>query len=123
MLHSTATQWRHRFSLEIALTDGSITLSGILSGTKSYGQETLNVAYRKDFEDQGNPREQVTSYVRDRSWKLEIDEFADCILKDTKVKIGTSQQALEVMRTVYSIYCADRSWADTYGIASPIIEP
>ncbi|MDG2034903.1 MAG: Gfo/Idh/MocA family oxidoreductase, partial [Rhodospirillales bacterium] len=33
ILHSSATQWRHRFSLEIALERGSISLSGILSGS------------------------------------------------------------------------------------------
>ena len=29
MLHSSASQWRHRFSLEISLTGGAITISGI----------------------------------------------------------------------------------------------
>lgn len=116
MLHSTATQWRHRFSLEIAMTDGSLSLSGILSGTKSYGQETLNVAYRKDFEEQGNPREQITSYVRDRSWRLEVEEFADCVLNNQPVRIGTSQHALEAMRTVYRIYHSDPAWAEAFKI-------
>ena len=118
MLHSTATQWRHRFSLEIAMTEGSITLAGILSGTKSYGQETLNIAYRKDFEEQGNPREQITSYVRDSSWKLEVEEFAECILREEPIRIGTSQHALEAMRTVYRVYCGDDAWSDTYNLKS-----
>ena len=37
MLNSSATQWRHRFNLDINLTRGSIILGGILTGTKSYG--------------------------------------------------------------------------------------
>ena len=41
MLNSSATQWRHRFHLDINLERGSLILGGILSGTKSYGAETL----------------------------------------------------------------------------------
>ena len=43
MLNSSATQWRHRFHLDINLERGSLILGGILSGTKSYGAETLTV--------------------------------------------------------------------------------
>ena len=42
-MHSSATQWRHRFNLDINLEKGSVILGGILSGTKSYGAETLTV--------------------------------------------------------------------------------
>ena len=36
MLNSSATQWRHRFNLDINLEKGSVILSGILSGSKNY---------------------------------------------------------------------------------------
>ena len=35
MLHSSATQWRHRFSLDITLERGSVDLAGILTSSKS----------------------------------------------------------------------------------------
>ena len=35
MLNSSATQWRHKFHLDINLSRGSLILGGILSGTKS----------------------------------------------------------------------------------------
>ena len=35
MFHSSATQWRHRFHLDINLERGGLILSGILSGSKS----------------------------------------------------------------------------------------
>ena len=35
MLHSTATQWRHSFRLEIHLEQGALILEGILSGSRS----------------------------------------------------------------------------------------
>lgn len=116
MLHSTATQWRHRFSLDISLTNGGLILSGILSGTKSYGQETLTIVYRKES-DNGNPREQTTSYIEDNSWKDEIFEFADAIINDKKIEDGNSQDALKSMQLVYRIYCADESWRDEFDLS------
>ena len=40
-IHSTATQWEHKFSIEITCQYGMLILSGILSSTKSYGKEQL----------------------------------------------------------------------------------
>ena len=56
MLHSSATQWRHRFSLDINLEKGSINLGGILSGTKSYGSETLTIVWADPENDYGDPK-------------------------------------------------------------------
>ena len=41
-IHSTATQWKHKFNIEITLEKATLILSGILSGSKSYGQEKAN---------------------------------------------------------------------------------
>lgn len=117
MLHSTATQWKHRFTLEIYMTKGSLSLSGILSGTKSYGQESLTITFREEG-DQGNPREQTTTYIRDNSWRDEVFEFADCILKDQPVKVGSSYDSLKTMELVYRIYCSDPQWQAKYNITS-----
>jgi len=84
-LHSTATQWRHRFNLEISLEGGSIILSGILSGSKSYGAETITVAYANG-EHGGDPKEVTTRYNEDNSWRDEIQYFTDCILKNKKIE-------------------------------------
>ncbi len=116
MLHSTATQWRHHFELEIAMTNGGLILSGILSGTKSYGQEKLVRVFRGE-NDWGNPKEQITSYVHDNSWKDEIFEFADVIINDRKVATGSSLEAQCAMETVYKIYCADTEWRDKYRLS------
>lgn len=115
MLHSTATQWRHHFELEIAMTNGGLILSGILSGTKSYGQEKLIRVIRSE-NDWGNPQEQITSYVHDNSWRDEVFEFADAIVNDKKITVGTSDDALNAMETVYKIYCADADWRGKYDL-------
>ena len=115
MIHSSATQWRHLFNLEMTLERGLIILSGILSGTKSYGAETLTIAYAAQ-DDRGDPREQTTRYNEDNSWRDEIDEFAEAILKDKPIINGSSEDALKTMQTVYRIYCADPQWRERYGL-------
>ena len=110
MLHSTATQWRHRFHLDIACAKGALTLSGLLSGSKSYGAETLTVAWADPEDDSGDPREQVTRYEEDNSWRDEIAEFADAVLSGTAAVNGSSEEALRTMQLVFRIYCADPEW-------------
>ena len=109
MLHSSATLWRHRFELEITLERGSVILSGILSGSKSYGEETLTVA-RATPDDAGDPKEDVTRYENDPSWADEIADFADAIAHNRPIVEGSAAEALATMQLVYRIYCADRDW-------------
>jgi predicted dehydrogenase len=119
MLNSSATQWRHRFNLDINLERGSIILGGILSGTKSYGAETLTVVTVDHDNDKGNPREQITHYNRDPSWEEEINRFADYILTNQPVNSGSSLDAINTMKLVYKIYHADPIWRKTYAITNP----
>ena len=121
MLNSSATQWRHRFNLDINLERGSIILGGILSGTKSYGAETLTVVRADPDNDNGDPKEVITRYNRDPSWYEEIKAFYDSILKDTSVESGTSEDALRTMQLVYKIYYADAKWREAYNIPNPDI--
>lgn len=109
MLHSSATQWRHRFSLSITLEKGALALAGILSGSKSYGAETLTVTWRGE-EGNGDPREQTTRYNTDPSWSDEIADFADAVIADRAVVDGASHEALKTMQLVYDIYRADPEW-------------
>jgi len=119
MLHSTATQWRHRFSLELALARGGIILSGLLSGSKSYGAETMTVVWASD-DDAGDPREQTTRYNTDPSWASEIGEFAEAVLTDAPIVSGSSQDALRTMQLVYRIYCSDPAWRDRWGLTDRV---
>jgi predicted dehydrogenase len=117
MLHSSASQWRHRFGLEITLTGGALTLAGILSGSKSYGAETLTIA-QTDGNDMGDPREETRRYNRDPSWTDEVAEFADAVLHDHPIINGSSEDALKTMQLVYRIYCADKDWRARWGLSN-----
>lgn len=119
MLHSSATQWRHRFHLDINLDGGSIILGGILSGSKSYGAETLTVVTADPDNDSGDPKEQITRYNRDPSWDEEISCFADAIINDRPIESGSSNDALKTLGLVYRIYHADPDWRNTYNIPNP----
>ena len=119
MLNSSATQWRHRFHLDINLERASIILSGILSGSKSYGAETLTVVTADPDKDSGDPKEQITRYNRDPSWDEEISCFADAIVNDRPIQSGSSRGAFLTMRLVHKIYHADPAWRNAYDIPDP----
>jgi len=119
MLNSSATQWRHRFNLDINLEFGSIILGGIISGTKSYGAETLTIVTADSENDMGDPREQITRYNHDPSWSEEIKVFVDSIINNSVLIGSTSEDALKTMELVYTIYYSDPKWRKKYDIPNP----
>jgi len=110
LIHSSATQWQHSFRLEITFKEGFMELSGILSGSKSYGQEKLFVVPKQEESVNGALSGDMTQFLEDNSWEDEIDEFADIIINDKPVVQGSSYDALKVMELVYKIYNADKNW-------------
>ena len=116
ILHSSATQWQHRFSLDIALTEGYIELQGILSGTKSYGEEKLVIGRRNNNSSTGTEREETVTYLEDNSWRDEVNEFAGAIVNNSPILSGTVEDAYATMELVYRIYSADSEWSKSYNI-------
>jgi predicted dehydrogenase len=110
MIHSSATQWRHKFLLEIYLEKGYLEIDGILSSTRTYGRETLKIA-RCIFEGKGyplpNPQENMTYYDNDNSWADEINEFVDCIINNRPITNGGVEDAVKTMDLVQKIYTND----------------
>jgi len=106
-MHSSATQWRHKFLLELCFEEGFINLDGILSATRSYAPETMVVG-RREFEDvtfaMGKPIEHTTWFENDDSWKLELDEFVEAILENKPIVHGKSEDAYKILELVETIY-------------------
>jgi len=106
-LHSSATQWKHKFLLEMAFEGGYINLDGILSSTRSYAPETLIVGQR-EFEDvtfaMGKPKESITYFEYDNSWELELAEFVQAVKGESPVVNGTSKDAFEIMKLTDHVY-------------------
>lgn len=118
MLHSSATLWQHHFSLNIALTEGSLELSGLLTGSKSYGEETLVIRERDD-NDRGTLRQEVFKYLDDNTWSDEIHEFVDAVIHKNPIIFGNSNDAYETMKLVYRIYYDDECWRNKFNIDNP----
>ncbi len=104
-LHSTMTQWRHLFSLEIFLEKGYLVLNGLKTSSNTYGDEVLSIAKNRTtapaatWEDE----EHITYHI-DESWKSEINEFFTAIEDNRGVKTGNSGDALKLMHIVDKIY-------------------
>ena len=108
-LHSTMTQWRHLFALEIFLERGYMVVNGVLSSTNSYtttyGKEVLTIANNRSAAPQaGHSHEERFVYDEDGSWKDEIEEFVRCIKEDKPVEVGNTQDALKLMTLIEKIY-------------------
>jgi hypothetical protein len=110
MLHSTATEWKHKFRLEITLEKAQLELSGILSSSKSYGEEKLTITKRNMNNTNAKSYEKIHKYKIDNSWKNEIDEFSDNIINNKPIMNGNSKDALAVMKLIYMIYKSDKKW-------------
>lgn len=106
-LHSSATQWKHKFLLEMCFENGFINLDGILSESRSYAPEKL-VTGKREFEDitfaMGKPAEQTIWFENDDSWKLELEEFVKALTEKQKVLNGNSDDAMEVLSLIEEIY-------------------
>ena len=113
-LHSSATQWRHVFKLEITFQKGSLVLGGLLTGSKSYGDETLRIITSNPEKDKGMPMESTTKFNEDVSWDNEIQYFYNCLTNNLEIQRGSIQDAIETMKLVEAIYKADPEWNEKY---------
>ena len=104
-LHSTMTQWRHLFSMEIFMEQGYIVLNGLKTSSNSYGDEVLTIARNRSLPPAARwDDEEKTVYHSDNSWRTELEMFVDCIRNDKPIYVGNTQDAHKLMRLVDEIY-------------------
>lgn len=104
-LHSTMTQWRYLFSLEVFLEGGALILNGLKTSSGAYGNEDLAIKRNRSHSPSGNyDSEEHLVYHADTSWASEVGHFLSCIESGTPIVMGTSTDALNVMRIVDRIY-------------------
>ncbi len=101
-IHSSLTQWKSLFSLELYGRDGYAVVEGLGS---SYGTERA-VLGRRDFEAPFG-EESVEFRGADRSWQEEWREFAAAIERGGRPP-GDGRDGLEAMRLVSAAYRAAR---------------
>ncbi len=104
-LHSTMTQWRHLFSLEVFLEKGSMILNGLKTTSGAYGDEILVMTKNRSISPEADwLEEEKLVYKKTDFWKSEVDYFCDCILQDKKIANGNSKDALKIMLLLEKIY-------------------
>ncbi len=104
-LHSTMSQWRHLFSLEVFLENGYMVLNGLITSSMSYGEEVLSVARNRSAAPAATWKDEViTKYNINNSWRYEMEHFFDAIEKNIPVEIGNSEDAFKLMTIIDKIY-------------------
>lgn len=104
-LHSTMSQWRHLFSLEIFLEKGYMVLNGLITSTMSYGEEVLSVAKNRSTAPAATWKDEViTKYSINNSWRYEMEHFFNAIEKNIPVEVGNSDDAFKLMTIIDKIY-------------------
>jgi len=102
-LHSSLTQWKNLFSLELMGADGYLLIEG-LGG--AYGNERLYVG-KRDFD---APFSDLVIEYRggDTSWRAEWKEFKAAI-NEGRQPIGDGRDGLEAMRLALAAYHAEQT--------------
>ena len=108
--HSTMTQWRHLFSLEVFMSRGYMVLNGIKTSSGTYGAENLVIARNRTRAPAATWEEESSeTWEADESWDREAQAFARRILGGrADIVDGDSLGALRVMRVVDRIYALER---------------
>jgi predicted dehydrogenase len=107
-IHSTMTQWRYLFSLEVFLEGGALILNGLKTSSGAYGDEILTIKRNPTYLKDGKyENEEVISYHIDTSWLHETTHFLESIVNNTKIKYGTSADAMKLMNLIDMIYQSD----------------
>jgi predicted dehydrogenase len=104
-LHSTMTQWRHLFSLEVFCERGYYVLNGLLTSSRAYGDEVLSISKSRTTAPMAvSVEDEQIVYPADESWQSEVDHFFDAIEHDRSIDVGNSAEALKLMKLVDRIY-------------------
>jgi len=107
--HSTMTQWRHLFSLEVFLEKGYMTINGLKTNSGSYGNEVLTIAKNRSKAPRATwESEENFTFEVDNFWDKEVNYFTNQVLSNQPVEIASSQDALRLMKGLTKIY--DIGW-------------
>jgi len=104
-MHSTMSQWRHLFSLEVFLEKGYMVLNGLNTSSMSYGKEVLTIAKNRSAAPAATWEDEIeTHYTDNHSWRYELEHFLHSIQNNSPIMIGNSNDALKLMKVIDEIY-------------------
>lgn len=103
-LHSTITQWRYLFSLEIFLEGGAIILNGLRTSSGNYGEETLSIRHNAVRSLTEKTEDQEIKYSINNSWEKEIAAFVRSVEVNSVYPYAGLREAKNIMALLESIY-------------------
>lgn len=109
-LHSTMTQWRYLFSLEVFLEHGSLVLNGLRTPSGNYGSESLTIHTRFPSGER-ETRDMFFDSMHEDSWDQEVIMFSEAIANRVRPPIGNLDEAIATMQLVEATYSSDRDFA------------
>ncbi|MEM7673172.1 MAG: Gfo/Idh/MocA family oxidoreductase, partial [Verrucomicrobiota bacterium] len=89
-LHSTMTQWRYLFSLEVFLEGGALVLNGLKTSSGAYGEEDLAIKRNSPDSSGTFQQEEHIIYHTDTSWASEVEQFFNAIHYEKAIELGNS---------------------------------
>jgi predicted dehydrogenase len=99
IFHTSWTQWKNLFSLEVFGTTGGLVVEGL---GRSYGVETLTAYRRKPGG--GVPDSEVLRFEgEDESWRLEWEDFLGAV-RHGRPMLGTPGDGVAAMRMLDALY-------------------
>ena len=82
-----------------------IVLNGLKTTSNTYGDEILTITKNRSTAPAATWKdEEEITYLTDKSWQSEADEFISSIKKQRKVNIGSSADAPKLMKIIDQIY-------------------
>jgi len=106
-LHSTATQWRYTFSLELSFDRGAIVLNGLRTPSGRYGDEILTV---HSIDDLNHRSSEHFNYQDDDSWLTECLHFVESIRAGCQPANGSVEDARKLIIALEEVYASDKTW-------------
>ena len=103
-LHSTITQWRYLFSLEIFLSKGSITLNGLRTRSGSYGEERLTIKPERGGSYKGSPSDVDFTFDNNVSWEREVNAFISSCKHGLHYPYAGFSDAVRIMQLLETVY-------------------
>jgi predicted dehydrogenase len=102
--HTSWTQWKNLFSLEVFGSRGSLVVEGL---GRSYGEESLAIA-RRAMEGGVPGTERIVYEGPDTSWRDEWEDFVAGLL-DGQRYLGDAADGLVAMETLAALYRSARA--------------
>lgn len=110
-LHSTITQWRYLFSLEIFLEKGSIVLNGLRTSSGNYGDEILTIHPERGGKVNNSEDDLTFEYNENNSWKKEMSTFIKACKEGIKYPYSGFDDAKTIMKLIDDVY-ENAIWMD-----------